>query len=154
MTAHSDMPTGGSPDNPTSITDLLGAYRAAHDAFAEADQASVARYHDALHAVRDARPTDPRALATLLRWIVTDQDDLLQDPLGEILVHVAGQLEDTFPLDLIEIEIARARTLLDLGEQWMNANAGKTGVADDVWIYVEVAMRRHLDRIDELAGEG
>jgi hypothetical protein len=47
----------------------------------------------ATHAVRDARPDDPRDLAKLLRWIVKDQEDLFQEPLGAILKHVAQQLE-------------------------------------------------------------
>ena len=83
-----------SPCSKSNLTDLLGAYRAAHDAFAEADQASVERYHAALHAVRDARPTDPAELAAQLRWIVAEQDDLFQPPLGAILEHVARLVVD------------------------------------------------------------
>ena len=79
------------------MADLIAAFRAAHDAFDENDQASIDRWNAVQDALLDARPTDPRELAKQLRFIVAEEDDLFQPPLGAILLHVADQLEALAP---------------------------------------------------------
>jgi hypothetical protein len=58
-------------------------------------------------------------------------------------------------LDEATLAIGRCRTLLDIADAKINVLAGQEAGAaaiDDIWMYVEREMRRHLAEVDRALG--
>jgi hypothetical protein len=72
---------------------LLAEYRAAVAEYQATEEADADRCSAAYDALLAARPTDPAALAVLVRWLAREMRTGLSGKEPEILEHVAAQLE-------------------------------------------------------------